>query len=133
MEDTHSYHLGLFFDEDWNRHDSEQSFGHDIEASWLLMKTALVLGDKHWWVQAEFVIGQIYLYRFHGIENAAMIAAQTWDYIKRNIVDYDGGEWFWSRNADGSVNRTDDKSGFWKCPYHNSRMCLEVYSILGEM
>ena len=89
--------------------------------------------DKHWWVQAECVIGQIYLYRFHGIENAAMMAAQTWDYIKRNIVDYDGGEWFWSRNADGSVNRTDDKAGFRKCPYHNSRMCLEVYSILGEM
>ncbi len=42
MEDTHSHHLGLFFDEDWNRHDSEQSFGHDIEASWLLMETALV-------------------------------------------------------------------------------------------
>ena len=174
MEDTHSHHLGLFFDEDWNRHDSEQSFGHDIEASWLLMETALVLGDKdivdnalvhtrniaeaalqgrcvdgsmvyerygnghycndkHWWVQAECVIGQIYLYRFHGIENAAMMAAQTWDYIKRNIADYDVGEWFWSHNADGSVNRTDDKAGFRKCPYHNSRMCLEVYSILGEM
>lgn len=89
--------------------------------------------DKHWWVQAECVIGQIYLYRFHGIENAVMMAAQTWDYIKQNIVDYDGGEWFWSHNADGSVNRTDDKAGFRKCPYHNSRMCLEVYSILGEM
>ena len=62
-----------------------------------------------------------------------MMAAQTWDYIKRNIVDYDVGEWFWSHNADGSVNRTDDKAGFWKCPYHNGRMCLEVYSILGEM
>lgn len=61
------------------------------------------------------------------------MAAQTWDYIKQNIADYDVGEWFWSRNADGSVNRTDDKAGFWKCPYHNSRMCLEVYSILGEM
>ena len=53
-------------------------------------------------------------------------AEDVWRFIRNHIVDREGGEWFWSLKADGSVNRTDDKAGFWKCPYHNSRMCLEV-------
>jgi tetratricopeptide (TPR) repeat protein len=53
-------------------------------------------------------------------------AAACWQYIKDNLIDWDGGEWFWSRHPDGTLNTVDDKAGFWKCPYHNSRMCLEV-------
>ena len=173
MEDNGNHHLGLFFDENWVRHDHEQSFGHDIEASWLLLEAAQALGDndliakalshtwniaeaalqgrctdgsmvyerhgdgsydndKHWWVQAEQVVGLAYLYKFHGYGKALGMAVETWEYIKNNLVDREGGEWYWSRKADGSINRTDDKAGFWKCPYHNSRMCLETYSVLGE-
>jgi mannobiose 2-epimerase len=85
--------------------------------------------DKHWWVQAECVIGQIYLALFHELPEYLAGAYQSWNYIKNNIVDREGGEWHWSRK-NGEVNRTDDKAGFWKCPYHNTRMCLEVYERL---
>lgn len=165
-------HLGLFFDDDWNRQDKIISYGHDIEAAWLLLETAQVLGDqktieralkhtakiaeaalegrctdgsmvyerhgngaydndKHWWVQAECVIGQVYLYCFHGQPEQLEKAYQTWRYIADNIVDHDGGEWYWSRQ-NGQINRTDDKASFWKCPYHNSRMCLEVAERLSD-
>jgi mannobiose 2-epimerase len=165
-------HMGLFFDNDWNRQDNEISYGHDIEASWLLLETAQVLGDeallaktlacteriataalegrcidgsliyerhangrydndKHWWVQAENVIGQAYLAVFHNQPEKLAAAYQSWTYIKNNIVDYEGGEWHWSRK-NGEVNRADDKAGFWKCPYHNSRMCLEITERLSE-
>ncbi|MDE6269348.1 MAG: AGE family epimerase/isomerase [Muribaculaceae bacterium] len=164
-------HLGLFFDKNWRRCDGRISYGHDIEASWLMLETAQVLGDadllqrtleatrrvadaaiegrcwdgsmiyerhadgrydddKHWWVQAENVVGQVYQYLFHGRKEFLPMAAQSWDYIRDNIVDTEKGEWLWSRRGT-EANREDDKAGFWKCPYHNSRMCLEVAERLG--
>ncbi len=165
-------HLGLFFDNDWNRCDDIISYGHDIEASWLMLETAQVLGDKdllvrtldatrhiadaaaegrcfdgsmvyerhasggydndkHWWVQAENVVGQIYQYCFHNRPEMLPLAIQSWEYIKNNLVDNEGGEWYWSRRGN-DINSDDDKGGFWKCPYHNSRMCLEVYEHLAD-
>ena len=164
-----THHLDLFFEMDWTRGAGHlESYGHDIECSWLLHEAALVLGDPkvlekvepivrevaeasrkglrpdgsmiheanldtghqdddlHWWVQAENVVGWYNLYQHFGDEEALERAGRCWEYIKQNLVDYDHGEWFWSRHADGSLNTTDDKAGFWKCPYHNSRMCLEI-------
>ncbi|MDE5745311.1 MAG: AGE family epimerase/isomerase [Paramuribaculum sp.] len=164
-------HLGLFFDDDWNRMDREKSYGHDIEASWLMLEAAQVIGDpelyertltatrrisdaaleglccdgsmvyerhgngsydneKHWWVQAETVVGQAYRFRFHGVEKALDDAQRSWAYIRDNLVDYKNGEWYWSRMPDGSINSVEDKAGFWKCPYHNGRMCMETLRIL---
>lgn len=168
--DKDSYHLGLFFNNDWQRRDSEISYGHDIEASWLLLESANVLNnqdilkktfrntkkiamaalegrcfdgsmvyerhgnghydnDKHWWVQAENVVGQIYLWKYHHIDGMLKKAMESWTYIDKNIVDHKNGEWYWSIK-NGKVNLKEDKSGFWKCPYHNSRMCIEVIEIL---
>lgn len=170
-----THHLDLFFEMDWTRGAGHlESYGHDIECSWLMHEAALVLGDVdvlakvepivrevakasekglrpdgsmiheanldtghvdddlHWWVQAENVVGWYNLYQHFGDEQALERAFLCWNYIKTQIIDWDNGEWHWSRHPDGSLNTVDDKAGFWKCPYHNSRMCLEIIERTSE-
>lgn len=166
--DPQTGHLNLFFEEDWTNKYRIVSYGHDIEASWLIHEAALVLGDPellkriepiiiriaraadeglnpdgsmiyenfldkqkidrelHWWVQAENVVGHINLYQHFGDTEALDTAARCWEFIKTKLIDREQGEWHWSLLPEGTVNRRDDKAGFWKCPYHNGRMCMEV-------
>jgi len=82
--------------------------------------------ERHWWPQSEAVVGYLNAWELTG-DNAYMRkAADCFQFIKFNLIDPTNGEWYWSIRADGTVNREDDKAGFWKCPYHNSRMCLEI-------
>ena len=162
-------HLDLFFNMDWSRSDVHtESYGHDIECSWLLHEAAFVLGDEavlrkvepivqlvaqasekglnpdgsmtheanaltgekdtdmQWWVQAEAVVG-LYNIHQHFNDNSALHKAEhCWEYIKNNLVDTEHGEWYWCRTPDGQIDHTQDKAGFWKFPYHNGRMCLEI-------
>lgn len=162
--DTH--HLQLFFDDDWNSKHSIISYGHDIEASWLIHEAALELGDTellakvepviqqiaiaasegltdnggmmyetngtetdtdyHWWVQAETVVGYLNIYQHFGDKESLEKSLRCWDFIKNHLIDHTHGEWLWSVHADGTPNHEDDKAGFWKCPYHNGRMCMEI-------
>lgn len=41
------FHLNLFFNEQWNNQSSHISYGHDIEAGWLIHESALALDNKH--------------------------------------------------------------------------------------
>lgn len=164
-------HLGLFFGENWEPHSTAFSYGHDIEASWLLCEAAEVLGEREtmekvkavstkmaiaaiegftpeggmeneydpasghrdngrdWWVQAETVVGCANQYRLTSDPEWLEKAEAQWNFIENHILCPDG-EWYWGAvpSSDGKFapDRANDRAGFWKCPYHNGRMCMEI-------
>mgnify|MGYP003582621005 CR=1 FL=1 len=164
---TETGHLHLFFDENWIEKPDVISFGHDIEAAWLLQQCAEISEDetlianykkyaiqiaeatkkgidsdgglwyefdpekkelireKHWWPQAEAMIGFYNAYQLTKKEEYLDIVYKIWKFTQKHIIDHENGEWFWGVYEDYSIMKKD-KAGFWKCPYHNGRACLEL-------
>jgi mannobiose 2-epimerase len=166
--DSNTNHLILFFDENWEVKSDTVSYGHDIEASWLLLEAAEALHDeelintikqlavkiatasaeglnadgsmnyeyepssqhliteRHWWVQAEAMVGFYNAWQLSNDDAFLNNVLKGWQYIQQNIIDHKKGEWFWGVNADGTLMPGYGKAGFWKCPYHNSRSCMQL-------
>jgi mannobiose 2-epimerase len=78
------------------------------------------------------MIGFYNAYQVTGNENYLRQSLRSWEFVKRFIKDHQNGEWFWGVNGDYSVMQKD-KAGFWKCPYHNSRACLELISRIEKL
>ncbi|MFY7816432.1 MAG: AGE family epimerase/isomerase [Chryseobacterium taeanense] len=162
-----SWHLRLFFDEEWNEKKDVVSYGHDIEAAWLLQWCAEAVEDenlialyrnhavkmadatfegldkdgglwyeyepeynhliseKHWWPQAELWIGFLNAYQLTNDEKYFDAFKKNMEFTEIYIIDKKNGEWIWG--IDEKYHPIEkDKAGFWKCPYHNGRACLEI-------
>jgi len=161
-------HLQHFFDEAWTPQSDSYTFGHDIEASWLLCEAVEVLKDtklqaevrdvavrmvravldegldadggllyegqggeiinpnREWWPQAEAVVGFFNAWQLTGDNAFREAAVRCWRFIEDRVVDHEHGEWFWCIRPDGTPDPAQPKVSQWKCPYHNSRCCLEI-------
>jgi len=168
-----SGHLYLFFDEEWQVKGDIVSYGHDIEAAWLLLEAAEIIGDdemvgkiklisvkmavaaakgldidgglwyevehgklvyqKHSWPQAEAMVGFFNAWQITNDKKYLHYVLNNWQFIQQYMVDKENGEWFWGVNRDHTVMDGKDKAGFWKCPYHNSRACLELIRRIGDI
>ncbi|MFT3682663.1 MAG: AGE family epimerase/isomerase [Ferruginibacter sp.] len=159
-------HLRLFFDEEWNVKGDIISYGHDIEAAWLLLEAAEAIDDtaiiaqikqtavriatatlagldndgglwyetahghlvkeKHSWPQAEAMVGFFTAWQITGEEKYLQLSVNSWNFTKEFIKDNINGEWFWGVDKENQPMKGMDKVGFWKCPYHSSRACIEI-------
>ena len=174
--DTERGAVKLFFDVDWTLKSDNDSYGHDVETSWLLWDAVNVLGDeelikkakpivikmvdhslkcaydkdgglmsngkddkvadtdKGWWAQTETVIALMNAYQLTKDEKYLEDALLTWDFIKKYMIDHKDGEWHGKVSKDDHKPYTEEvKVGAWKCPYHNSRMCMEVMERVDEI
>ncbi|WAC42454.1 AGE family epimerase/isomerase [Pedobacter sp. SL55] len=172
---TETGHLQLFFNMDWEVKSNLVSFGHDIEAVWLLLEAAEIINDKeeiqdfkilalkmadaasqglhkngglvyefnpinqhwinefHWWPQAEAMVGFFNAWQISGNENYLNATFKVWNFIKNHLKDNKNGEWFWGLHEDHSIMKNEDKAGFWKCPYHNGRACIEIIKRINKI
>lgn len=163
-----NHHLLLFFDDRWNPKSKLISYGHDIEAAWLLHEATELLNnsllsmevqnkspllieaaargldrdgglwyeydpanrklvrEKHSWPQAEAMVGFFHGWEITGLKKYFDQSVKSWAFIKNHIKDSDFGEWNWGVYEDYSPMAKEDKVGIWKCPYHNSRACIEL-------
>jgi mannobiose 2-epimerase len=167
MVNQETWHQKLFLTMDWQNQRDIDSYGHDIEFSWLLVEAAEVLGDEDvlkdteriavnmaavqlaegidekgammndregdhlnanlsWWVQSEAVVGFLNAWQISGDRKFLDAAVRNWEWIKTYMIDREHGEWYGGVNTEGEPRRNGVKADQWRCPYHNSRMGLEV-------
>ena len=94
--------------------------------------------NKHWWLQAENLVGFMNAYQLTSDSSYWEIVKLTWNFIYNNVIDHKNGEWFTKVNRLGTpflIEPKDDPSPYyrndwkidpWKCPYHNSRAMMEL-------
>ena len=100
--DHRTYHLNLFFNEDWESKYRIISYGHDIEASWLLHEAAIELGDNEILQKVEPLVQKIAIAAEDGLlANGSLIYEYHPDEKK---ADTDLHWWVQAENVVGHFN-----------------------------
>jgi len=89
--------------------------------------------DKHWWPQAEAMVGFMDAFENEQDLNFLSHVEMLWEFIKTHMIDNENGEWYWRLDAANIPITTEDKAGFWKCPYHNGRALMELIERIDKL
>jgi len=164
----------LFFEDNWAPKSATVSYGHDIEAAWLIQEAAEAIEDKdlikkttltaikmcdavkkgldidgglwyeyepdtnylikekHMWPQAEAMVGFFNAWQNTSDKKYLDHSMAAWQFVQQHILDKKNGEWFWGVK-ENYVPMSEDKVGIWKCPYHNSRACIQIIKRIDQI
>lgn len=86
----------------------------------------VVLVKKEWWPQAEAVVGFYNAWELSGELKYRDAAEQIADFAAQYFIDREHGDWHNELKPGNIPDPAMPKAGFWKCPYHNSRMYFQL-------
>lgn len=83
--------------------------------------------NRIWWVQCEAITGFFNAFVKYNEPDYLNAVLNIWNYTKKYMIDKrTGSEWLNERFIDKSINKAEPILSLWKCPYHNSRMCIQM-------
>lgn len=98
---------------------------------------------KEWWEQAEGTVGFLNAYQISADPAFLADSQRSWRFIQDKLVDRVHGDWYDTLTRDGTpivdipgwdgTTEPAAKLSMWKCPYHNSRACMQVIERVGEL
>jgi mannobiose 2-epimerase len=99
--------------------------------------------NKEWWEQAESAVGFLNAYQISGDPAYFADSMRSWRFIQDKFVDRQHGDWYDTLRRDGTpileihgrngMTFPTAKLSLWKCPYHNSRSCMELIDRAREL
>jgi mannobiose 2-epimerase len=99
--------------------------------------------NKEWWEQAEAAIGFLNAYQISGDPAYFADSRRSWRFIQDKFVDRQHGDWYDTLTRDGTpileikgrfgMSAPAAKLSVWKCPYHNSRSCMQLIERVDEL
>ena len=95
-------HFGLFFNDAWGLRSRGISFGHEIEASWLICEAAKVLDDSEMLTQYEYIGGMLAEGAYTGGLDA--LGGLNYEINEQGVLDTDKHFWAQAEAAVGFLN-----------------------------
>ena len=90
-------------------------------------ENGIIRQTRNWWTQCEAMTGFYNIYQKDETKTEFLDAVgNIWNFIKQYLIDdREGREWIQEVDAMNQPVTSLPLVGIWKCPYHNTRMCLE--------
>jgi mannobiose 2-epimerase len=109
--------------------------GRDLDGSiyYEVKEDNMLDDDRHWWPQAEGLIGFMNAYEHTGDEVWVEAMLELWEFIKKYIIHPELGEWYFRVNNKYVPAPDEEFAGPWKGPYHNGRMCMELIRRINKL